>query len=43
VLVDLVPHTVAGRRGWYTGCFPTRDGVLAAGVAQESLFRRPGG
>jgi acyl-CoA thioesterase-2 len=40
VLVDLVPHTVAHHRGWYTGSILTRDGVLAGSLAQEALFRR---
>ncbi|MGY1650713.1 acyl-CoA thioesterase [Geodermatophilus sp. SYSU D01119] len=39
VLVDLVPHTVAGGRGWYTGAVTTADGVLAASLTQETLFR----
>jgi acyl-CoA thioesterase II len=39
VLMDLVPHTVSGGRGWYTGSVTTRDGVLAASLAQETLFR----
>ncbi|MGY1696976.1 MULTISPECIES: acyl-CoA thioesterase [unclassified Geodermatophilus] len=39
VLVDLVPHTVSGGRGWYTGSVTTGDGVLAASLAQETLFR----
>jgi acyl-CoA thioesterase-2 len=39
VLMDLVPHSVAGGRGWYTGSVYGRDGVLAASLAQEMLFR----
>ena len=39
VLMDLVPHTVSGGRGWYTGSVTTRDGVLAASLTQETLFR----
>jgi acyl-CoA thioesterase II len=39
VLVDLVPHTVAGGRGWYTGSFYNADGVRVAGIAQEALFK----
>jgi acyl-CoA thioesterase II len=39
VLIDLVPHTVAGGRGWYTGAFYAQDGVRLASIAQESLFR----
>jgi len=40
VLVDLVPRSVAGGRGWYTGTVHTRDGLLGASLAQESLFGR---
>lgn len=40
VLTDLVPHTAAGGRGWYTGEVFRRDGVLVASLAQETLFRR---
>ena len=39
VLIDLVPHTVAGGRGWYTGAFYGMDGVRLASIAQETLFR----
>ena len=39
VLMDLTPRTVAAGRGWYTGAVTTRDGLLAASVVQESLFR----
>jgi len=41
VLIDLVPHSVSGLRGWYTGSIFTRGGVLAASLAQEALFRPP--
>jgi acyl-CoA thioesterase-2 len=41
VLMDLVPHTVAAGRGWYTGTIHGHDGVLAASLTQETLFRRP--
>ncbi|WP_308282888.1 acyl-CoA thioesterase [Pseudonocardia nigra] len=40
VLVDLVPKSTGGGRGWYTGTLSSRDGVLRASIAQESLFRR---
>jgi len=43
VLVDLVPHTAAYGRGWYTGTVHTRDGVLGASLTQESLFGRSHG
>lgn len=39
VLIDLVPHTVAGGRGWYTGTLRGADGTLAASITQEALFR----
>jgi acyl-CoA thioesterase II len=39
VLVDLVARSVAGGRGWYTGTVHGRDGVLAASLTQEALFR----
>ena len=46
VLMDLQPESTAGGRGMYTGRIFGRDGTLAAGIAQESLFRpgrrRPG-
>jgi acyl-CoA thioesterase II len=46
VLMDLEPVSTAGGRGMYTGRIFSRDGTLAAGIAQESLFRpgtrRPG-
>ncbi|GAB2964086.1 thioesterase family protein [Amycolatopsis acidiphila] len=40
VLLDLVPHNVAGGRGWYTGSIHARGGVLGASLAQETLYRR---
>lgn len=40
VLLDLVPHTVGGGRGWYTGSVHTREGVLGASLTQEALYRR---
>ena len=39
VLMDLLPESAAGGRGMYTGRIFCRDGALAAGIAQESLFR----
>lgn len=39
VLMDLAPESTAGGRGMYTGRIFSRDGTLAAGIAQESLFR----
>jgi acyl-CoA thioesterase-2 len=42
VLMDLQPESTAGGRGVYTGRIFGRDGTLAAGIAQESLFRVPG-
>jgi acyl-CoA thioesterase II len=39
VLMDLEPESTAGGRGMYTGRIFGRDGTLAAGIAQESLFR----
>jgi acyl-CoA thioesterase-2 len=39
VLLDLVPHSVAGGRGWYTGTAHSRDGVLGSSLAQETLYR----
>jgi acyl-CoA thioesterase-2 len=46
VLMDLQPESTAGGRGMYTGRIFSRDGELAAAIAQESLFRagrrRPG-
>jgi acyl-CoA thioesterase-2 len=40
VLLDVVPRTTAGGRGWYTGSVATRNGVLGASFTQEALFRR---
>jgi acyl-CoA thioesterase-2 len=42
VLMDLRPESTAGGRGMYSGRIFSRNGKLAAGIAQESLFR-PGG
>jgi len=39
VLMDLVPESASGGRSMYTGRIYSRDGVLAAGLAQETLFR----
>jgi acyl-CoA thioesterase-2 len=39
VLMDLVPHTVAAGRGWYTGTVHDRGGALVASLTQEALFR----
>jgi acyl-CoA thioesterase-2 len=39
VLMDLQPESIAGGRGMYTGRIFGRDGRLAAGVAQESVWR----
>jgi len=39
VLMDLAPESTAGGRGVYTGRIFSKDGTLAAGIAQESLFR----
>jgi acyl-CoA thioesterase-2 len=39
VLVDLVPRTASGGRGWYTGTVHDSDARLGASLAQESLFR----
>ncbi|MFI5956039.1 acyl-CoA thioesterase [Cryptosporangium sp. NPDC051539] len=39
VLLDLVPHTIAEGRGFYSGTMRTVDGTLVASIAQESLFR----
>jgi len=39
VLMDLQPESTSGGRGMYTGRIFTRHGVLAAGLAQETLFR----
>jgi acyl-CoA thioesterase-2 len=42
VLMDLQPESTAGGRGMYTGRIFGKDGRLAAGIAQESLFRPRG-
>jgi acyl-CoA thioesterase II len=46
VLMDLEAVSTAGGRGMYSGRIFASDGTLAAGIAQESLFRpgkrRPG-
>jgi acyl-CoA thioesterase-2 len=39
VLMDLQPESTGGGRGMNTGRIFTRDGALAAGIAQETLFR----
>lgn len=39
VLMDLHPESASGGRGMYTGQIFSRDGTLAAGLAQESIFR----
>jgi acyl-CoA thioesterase-2 len=39
VLLDLVPHVVAGGRGWYAGALYTQDGTRLATLTQEMLFR----
>ncbi len=39
VLMDLQPESIAGGRGMYTGRIFSRDGTLAAGLAQESVWR----
>ncbi len=39
VLMDLQPESIAGGRGTYTGRIFGRDGRLAAGIAQESVWR----
>src|SRR5271165_735877 len=39
VLMDLQPESTSGGRGMYTGRIFSRDGRLAAGIAQETLFR----
>lgn len=41
VLMDLVPHTAAAGRGWYTGSIHSRDGTLVSSLTQEVLFRTP--
>jgi acyl-CoA thioesterase-2 len=42
VLMDLVPHSMARGRGFYTGTIRSADGVLGASIAQEALFRARG-
>jgi hypothetical protein len=37
--MDLQPESTSGGRGMYTGRIFSRDGTLAAGIAQETLFR----
>jgi acyl-CoA thioesterase-2 len=39
VLMDLVPHTMAGARGWYTGTVHDAAGRLGASLTQEILAR----
>lgn len=39
VLMDLQPRSVGDGRGLYTGALWTKDGVLAASLAQETLYR----
>jgi acyl-CoA thioesterase-2 len=39
VLLDLVPHSVGGGRGWYTGTTHDTAGRLGASLTQETLFR----
>lgn len=39
VLMDLQPVSTSGGRGMYTGRIFSRDGALAAEIAQETLFR----
>jgi acyl-CoA thioesterase II len=39
VLMDLQPESIAGGRGMYTGRIFARDGTLAAGIAQEAVWR----
>jgi len=39
VLMDLQPESTGGGRGMYTGRIFSRNGTLAAGIAQETLFR----
>ena len=42
VLVDLVPHTAASGRGWYTGTLHDVSGRLGASLTQEVLYRERG-
>jgi acyl-CoA thioesterase-2 len=39
LLMDMVGHSVAAGRGWYTGSILTERGSLVASFAQEALFR----
>ena len=39
VLMDLVPHTMAAARGWYTGTVHDASGRLGASLTQEVLVR----
>lgn len=39
-LTDVVPHSAAGGRGWYTGSVFDTSGRLVASFTQEALFRR---
>jgi acyl-CoA thioesterase-2 len=39
MMLDLVPHTLAAERTWYTGTIHDRAGVLAASLTQEVLTR----
>jgi acyl-CoA thioesterase II len=41
VLMDLQPEVSYGGRATYTGRIFSRDGMLCAGIAQETLFRWP--
>jgi acyl-CoA thioesterase-2 len=41
MLMNLVPQSVSGGRGWYTGAIYDRQGALLASLVQESLFRAP--
>jgi acyl-CoA thioesterase-2 len=42
VLMDLVPHTAAAARGWYTGSLHDASGRLGASLTQEVLYRERG-
>jgi acyl-CoA thioesterase-2 len=42
VLVDLVPHSLAASRAWYTGTLHDRAGALVASLTQEVLARPRG-
>jgi acyl-CoA thioesterase-2 len=39
MLVDLIGHSAAEGRGWYTGSMYDENGRLIASLAQETLFR----